>query len=237
MVKRIHLISGPRNISTALMYSFAHRRDCEVVDEPFYAHYLDRTSKVHPGRAEVLASMPVDPTEISKRINQPCLKEVLFVKDMAHHLSGVDLGQLGPAYYVFLIRHPSLMINSFTKVIPDIEVADLALPDQVMLFDDFVQRGYTPLVLDGSDVLRNPELTLRALCRAVDIPFDAGMLAWDPGPIPQDGVWAKHWYDSVHASSGWIVKEEMPQAVASPYEEVYSEALTLFRYLKQHQTI
>ena len=35
----INLISGPRNISTALMYSFAQRSDCQVWDEPFYANY------------------------------------------------------------------------------------------------------------------------------------------------------------------------------------------------------
>ena len=37
---RIQLWSGPRNVSTALMYSFAQRPDTRVVDEPLYAHYL-----------------------------------------------------------------------------------------------------------------------------------------------------------------------------------------------------
>ncbi|MGI8649730.1 MAG: sulfotransferase family protein, partial [Rubrobacter sp.] len=31
--------SGPRNVSTALMYSFRQRPDTSVVDEPFYGHY------------------------------------------------------------------------------------------------------------------------------------------------------------------------------------------------------
>ena len=37
---RICLWSGPRNVSTALMYSFAQRPDTRVVDEPLYGHYL-----------------------------------------------------------------------------------------------------------------------------------------------------------------------------------------------------
>ncbi len=37
---RIHVWSGPRNVSTALMYSFAQRADTRVVDDPRYAHYL-----------------------------------------------------------------------------------------------------------------------------------------------------------------------------------------------------
>ncbi|MEL0010468.1 MAG: sulfotransferase family protein, partial [Bacteroidota bacterium] len=38
-MKRICLWSGPRNISTALMYSFGQRSDTTIVDEPLYAHY------------------------------------------------------------------------------------------------------------------------------------------------------------------------------------------------------
>jgi len=36
---RINLWSSPRNVSTALMYSFAQRLDTTVVDEPLYAYY------------------------------------------------------------------------------------------------------------------------------------------------------------------------------------------------------
>ena len=34
---RIAMWSGPRNLSTAMMYAFGNRGDCAVVDEPFYA--------------------------------------------------------------------------------------------------------------------------------------------------------------------------------------------------------
>ena len=43
MSERLNLAmwSGPRNLSTALMRSFANREDIiEVIDEPFYAAYL-----------------------------------------------------------------------------------------------------------------------------------------------------------------------------------------------------
>ena len=39
----INLIAGPRNLSTAIMYSFAQRKDCVVIDEPFYGHYLSNS--------------------------------------------------------------------------------------------------------------------------------------------------------------------------------------------------
>ena len=45
--KRINLISGPRNISTALMYSFANREDTEVVDE--LVTHLHKSEPVEEG--------------------------------------------------------------------------------------------------------------------------------------------------------------------------------------------
>ena len=53
---RLAVWSGPRNISTALMRSWENRPDCEVVDEPLYAFYLDRTQLDHPGRDEIIAA-------------------------------------------------------------------------------------------------------------------------------------------------------------------------------------
>src|SRR5205823_6120751 len=43
----------------------------------------------------------------------------------------------------------------------------------------------------------------RALCAALDVPFDAAMLSWPPGPRGSDGVWARHWYGSVWRSTGF----------------------------------
>ena len=46
----IFMWSGPRNVSTALMRSFENRKDTFVIDEPFYAYYLNKTQKNHPLR-------------------------------------------------------------------------------------------------------------------------------------------------------------------------------------------
>ncbi|MDP5349770.1 MAG: HAD family hydrolase, partial [Paracoccaceae bacterium] len=53
---RIAMWSGPRNLSTAMMYSFGARADFAVVDEPFYAAYLQRTGLDHPMRDQILQS-------------------------------------------------------------------------------------------------------------------------------------------------------------------------------------
>ena len=73
--KVIHGISGPRNISTALMYSFAQRPNCEVIDEPFYAYYLNKTGLNHPLREKVIASQSINWDEIVSQLNGDIPKE------------------------------------------------------------------------------------------------------------------------------------------------------------------
>ena len=52
----IAMWSGPRNISTAMMYSFGNRADCTAWDEPFYAFSLLNHGNDHPMRAEIIAA-------------------------------------------------------------------------------------------------------------------------------------------------------------------------------------
>ena len=58
-ITRIFLWSGPRNISTTLMYSFAQRKDTKVFDEPLYAFYLSQTDakEYHPDAELIINSM------------------------------------------------------------------------------------------------------------------------------------------------------------------------------------
>ncbi|MDQ6654471.1 MAG: HAD family hydrolase, partial [Verrucomicrobiota bacterium] len=53
---RIAMWSGPRNISTAMMRAWENRPDTVVVDEPFYACFLQATDADHPGADEVIAT-------------------------------------------------------------------------------------------------------------------------------------------------------------------------------------
>ena len=67
-VTRINLWSSPRNISTAMMYSFAQRDDTIVFDEPLYAHYLKVTGIHHPGKEEILQSQDNDGEKVIEEI-------------------------------------------------------------------------------------------------------------------------------------------------------------------------
>lgn len=203
--KRINLISGPRNISTALMYAFANREDTLVVDEPMYAYYLHKSGVDHPGRQEILNALPTDLQEV---LNQLIFREVktpyYFIKGMAHHYYDLDLQFLLALDNVFLIRHPALLINSFSKVIQNPGMQDIGVRREFELFQYLQKQGKAPIVMDSGEVLKDPEKILTKLCNCLDIPFSARMLQWEKGPRKEDGVWAKFWYSAVHESTGFV---------------------------------
>ncbi len=203
-VMRLNLWSGPRNVSTALMYSFAQRADTRVVDEPAYGHYLRVSGVEHPGASEVLSSMDCDGNRVIREVVLgPCDRPILFLKQMAHHLTGLDRSFLTETQNAFLIRDPREMLPSLAENLPDPSLQDTGLQVQSRLFDELRALGQDPPVLDARYLLLDPAGVLEALCLQLGIPFDPAMLHWSPGARPEDGIWAEHWYSNVHKSQGF----------------------------------
>lgn len=206
MTIRICLWSGPRNISTALMYSFAQREDTTVVDEPLYAHYLNVTpaDAYHPGASDVLASMDSDGERVVRDVIFGAYPTpIVFFKQMTHHLVGLDTSFLDRTVNVLLTRNPRDMLRSYAAVIDAPSVSDTGYPHAAVLLEDLLRRGQDPVVIDSTRALENPGSILAQLCGRIGIPFDRAMLSWEAGPRPEDGVWAPHWYSSVHRSTGF----------------------------------
>ena len=205
-MKFVCLWSGPRNVSTALMYSFAERADTTVIDEPLYGHYLRVSGAGHPGREEVMAAGNCDGDAVMRNLLAADGKagcRVVFLKQMAHHLIGVDRRFLTRTANVFLIRDPVDMLPSLTVQLPDARLEDTGLETQWRLLQALQDEGQRPAVIDSRELLVDPPTVLDALCRHLGIEFDDAMLSWPAGPRPEDGIWAKYWYESVHRSTGF----------------------------------
>lgn len=201
----INLISGPRNISTALMYSFAQRHDVQVVDEPLYAHYLRVSGVDHPGRTEILNAQSADGKQVSQAwLRHPSGAPHLFLKNMGHHFVALDLKVLLKTQNILLIRDPKEVLASFGKVIAQPSLTDIGIVRQAELYHYLVAHGRPPVVLRGNDVRRQPKSMLRKLCEALSLPFDPLMLQWEAGPRSEDGVWAPYWYKQVHQSTSFL---------------------------------
>jgi len=82
---QIAMWSGPRNLSTAMMYAFGARSDFDIIDEPFYAAYLHKTGIMHPMRDEIIASQQIDPAGViddlvNKKNNLPKKQLLILLK-------------------------------------------------------------------------------------------------------------------------------------------------------------
>ena len=237
-VTRIALWSGPRNVSTALMYAFRQRSDTRVVDEPLYAYYLLSSGAAHPAIQDVLADQQHDPElVIEDSFLGPVDRPVLFIKNMAHHLTGLDRGFLGRLTNVLLTRDPREMLPSLTKQVPDVEIGGTSLPLQVELLDEMLERGERPIVVDARLLLEDPPGVIAALCDRVGIDFDPGMLSWQEGPKPEDGIWAPHWYHNVHRSSGFASYRPAPQPVPLELTPLLERCRPLYERLLAHAVL
>ncbi len=234
MTKRICLWSGPRNVSTALMYSFRQRDDTSVVDEPFYAYYLARSGADHPGREESIASQSTDADEvIASVILGDYPTPIVFFKQMAHHLDGMDTEWLDMVDNVILTRDPTDMLASMTVQVPNLDLWGTSLPQQVALVDRMLEHGRDPIVLIAKEVLLDPPGVLAELCGRLGIAFDPAMLSWPPGPKPEDGPWASHFYHRVHESAGFAAHRPRTEPFPEHLEPLLAQCRPLYEHLEQ----
>ena len=231
-IKRICLWSGPRNVSTAVMYAFDQRADTRCVDEPLYGYYLDRSDAQHPGRETVLGAMNRDGEAVVRDVILGTSDHrVLFLKQMAHHLRGLDWAFLDQTVNVVLTRDPEEVLPSLTQQVPEATLADTGYDTQVQLMRHLQTRGASPVVLDARELLLDPESVLRELCDRIDLAFDANMLSWPAGPRSCDGVWASHWYHNVHRSTGFAPYRPKTDPFPEHLEPLLAECQPLYQTL------
>jgi len=234
-VKTLCLWSGPRNVSTALMYSFAERPDTHVVDEPLYGHYLRVSGADHPGRDEIMEAMNCDGNAVMQGLlagNRP-QAAILFIKHMAHHLVDMNLSFLAKTENVLLIRDPEQMLPSLTVQLPNAGLADTGLKRQWDVYQMLKADGQSPIVIDAKELLLDPSGVLQALCAHLRIDFYDNMLSWPAGPLDEDGIWARHWYHAVHKSTGfasYVAKRDFPDTLRPLLDECRPYYENLYEY-------
>ena len=232
MSKIFHLISGPRNVSTALMYSFAQRPDMRVLDEPLYGHYLSRVDIQHPGREEVIEGMERQGEKVLKSlIEMAADTRHVFVKNMAHHYIRLPYEYLLKFSNIFLIRDPKAMLLSLVKQIPDPVMRDTGLQRQWELFNFLLECGHEPQVLDAGTLLSDPANILRILCQKLGLKFFDEMLSWPMGPKEYDGIWAKYWYQSIHQTTGFIQLEPKTEEIPDRITPLYRQCVVFYERL------
>jgi hypothetical protein len=232
---KIAMWSGPRNLSTAMMYAFGNRSDFHVIDEPFYGPYLRLTGLPHPMAKEIMESRPESADQVAEALSGPVPdgKPHAYHKHMCQHMiDGIPRDFMADCVNVFLLRHPARVVASFSKGYENPTAADIGFEAQAELYEHVLSLGQTPLVIESADIRRAPERMLRALCDAIGLPFDPAMLAWPAGGHPQDGVWASHWYASVHRSTGFASAEGPLPELSGAAARLAEEAMPHYEKLR-----
>jgi len=230
---RIAMWSGPRNLSTAMMYAFAARADFNVWDEPFYAAYLDQSGLDHPMRTEIIAAHEADPRAVADLCSgsHQETKPHVYMKHMAlHMLPDFPLDWARDCVNVHLIRHPARVVASYAAKRERPTLEHIGFRQQVALYDRFPGP-----VIDSIDIRSDPERSLRQLCDVIGLDWDPNMLSWESGPKPYDGIWAAHWYGAVHQSTGFAEAEgDLPQ-LEPDLADLAAEALPFYQILASHK--
>jgi hypothetical protein len=236
-VTPIAMWSGPRNISTAMMYSFASREDCVAWDEPFYGAYLKETGLSHPMRSDILEACETDWRKVATTCSEPAAKPVFYQKHMTHHMiKSFDRAFIGSLTNAFLIRSPEKVLASYAQKHDEVTLHAIGFVEQAEIFDLVAQRlGLAPPVVDAEEHLANPRKSLEQLCHRLGIPFREAMLSWSKGPKPCDGVWASHWYNAAWQSEGFAAPT--PKTINLPIElqRIADAAQPYYDKLKQYR--
>ena len=220
------------------MRSWSSRQDTHVIDEPFYAHYLQETGLDHPGASEIINYYETDWRRVVENLLANGRDEpIYYQKHMTHHmLENIDRSWLREVSNCFLIRDPRRMLLSLAKVIPQPRLQQTGLPQQVELFHYVAEvTGKAPPVIAARDVLLNPESMLRRLCAALAVPFDSAMLCWSRGKRISDGIWGKYWYGAVERSTGFAPYQEDDTALPQHLQRLLDQCQALYEQMAQHR--
>ena len=232
----VHCWSAPRSRSTALMYSFDSRPDCQVLDEPLYYRWLvDQGPTVERPYKEFMltgkgptegigstANWPRESLSWKERVAQtvdalPQNGGIIFCKHMAKHAYLYDFSNEITGFthvHLLLLRDPVAVLSAWGAAANN--HGNTATPDEVGIVPllgiySALRSGASSrrlAVLDADELVVDPALVLADSCLNLGIPYHDKMLSWKPGPKDCDGPWAEWWYKSVHHSTGWTVNAD-----------------------------
>ncbi len=242
MHRILALWATPRSTSTAFEWMMRMRGDLTCFHEPFgEAWYQGEDARWPRIRDDSPRTPGLTFASVWQTLLDAATQGPVFSKDFPHYIEHLWTDEfLDHFQHSFLIRDPAKVATSMFKHWPDFVLKEIAFVEQRALFDRLCERlGEAPPVIDSDDLLEDPYGIVEAYCRAVDIPFIAEALSWDPGK--RDEV---SWYDggSWHAnlrdSDGlkpqprrYIDIADAPDCV----KEIYATVLPHYSHLHAHR--
>lgn len=231
-VNRVPIVlwAAPRSRSTAFERSFVERDDFEVVHEPFSATYYHSDERRNDRYLDGAPDPQAGARQVLDEILRPRARRV-FAKDMAYHTAGFMDAELASRFVnTFLIRHPRPALASLDDKLPTFTFEEAGYEQLARLYELAARDGVEPPVIDAADLVDDPEGTMRAYCAAVDIPFVAGALSWQPDKVAEFAEWDS-WHERAQDSTGLGDIEPSQRPLPSHLEDTYRRCLPYYQRL------
>ena len=153
---------------------------------------------------------------------------------MAHHILDLkNINWVNNCENCILLRHPKEVISSYSKKNKLNSVEELGYPQQYEIIKYLKKINKSYIIINTSELLRNPEKVLSAWCMKINIKFDKSMLKWKTGNHENDGIWWKSWYDNVIKTSGFQKYEKKDINIENKYDSIYNESMKYYSFLKE----
>lgn len=225
MNRMIALWAHPRSRSTVLERVFIERGDFEVFHEPFAHMAFDEQSAIP--HDDLDCGLPRSYEAIKALLRDTRQARNVFHKDMCYHC--LDELKADPEFLleqqnVFIIREPGRAILSHHAMFAQMPLAAIGHKALYEIFCEVTRlTGKIPYVVNGDDLARQPEQTLRRLCDHLQLDFLPEALSWEAGCPAQWMAW-RSWHKEAKSSTRIVAPEtgfDERQLTESPHLMAY----------------
>lgn len=178
------VISPPRSASTAFARVLWNNPDIKYyAHEPWEDAYFSNGAGASTS-ATIRDAMDLTPVTGAKTSECVLIKEISFQVDHAF----AEIQSLTTRPIVFLIRDPRLTISSRREVrrkqgrSVDFPLAETGWDSLLRQIDVCAQHDIDNIVVETSDLRRNPEHLLPEICSRLNLAFTPEHLKWQPQP-------------------------------------------------------
>ncbi|MEL7036553.1 MAG: sulfotransferase domain-containing protein [Cyanobacteria bacterium J06592_8] len=252
--KHIAMWACPRTRSTAITRAFEQLDDCMIYDEPLDGCYFVNSFSDHDQidyTSDYLSRHPeTNYSSIVQKLtgDLPKGKSFSFQKHMSNHLlPGFDRSWLSQVKNFFLIRNPKETVFSYWKARTTSGFAweewksRVGWAEHYQLFqevEDLIQEK--PLVIDSSDLVKNPHSYLKVLCNKLGVKFSEKMLGWQKrktSVLSWENTIFENFSENVVNSTGFFQESQEEINIPDILEPCINKCMPFYEEMSKYRLI
>jgi len=219
---RIYLWSHPRSLSTVFLRSFEQRDDTKTFLEPLLMNYNPNMGPVK----DIPTSHFMDlKKQLELQDTHPItfVNEHLFVFETFLDNDNFHDFVMKDAVHTFIIREPQESVLSYSKVKhapTPFRPEEVLIENYSVLVNKLQSNGSKIIIINATELLKNPTQVLIKYCADCGIPFLETMMNWKVAE--EDSVYRTNsdWFGVVADSTGFIKFDEQKALEAANWQNI-----------------